>query len=81
MADNSPPSGCRIGLLALPTELLDMLFGYLGMMDWRRLQHVNRRLENIATPNCFKEVKLELNESSVKHLTDIAFHKELSLHV
>lgn len=81
MADNSPPSGCRIGLLALPTVLLDMLFGYLGMMDWRRLQHVNRRLENIATPNCFKEVKLELNESSVKHLTDIAFHKELSLHV
>lgn len=58
-----------------------MIFGYLGMVEWKRLRLVNGELKNIATRHCFREVKFELNKSSIKRLSDIAFHKELILHV
>lgn len=81
MADDNPQSSYRFGLLALSTELLHMIFGCLGMVEWKRLRLVNGELKNIATRYCFREVKFELNKSSVKRLSDIAFHKELFLHV
>lgn len=58
-------------ILDLPDELLDLVFSFLDVADWKRLQLTCKKLSPIAAALCLQNVRFTLSTNGVKRFVKI----------